>query len=52
MNIREGGNNNGAYKFTKYDANTSIWSNFKHFNVLNAKNKTCGIQQDSLIHKK
>ncbi len=39
MNIREGGNSNGAYKFTKYDANTSIWSNFKHFNVLNAKNK-------------
>lgn len=38
MNIREGGNNNGAYKFTKYDAITSTWSNFKHFNVLNAKN--------------
>ena len=38
MNIREGGNNNGAYKFTKYNATTSTWSDFKHFNVLNAKN--------------
>ncbi|WP_299012498.1 BNR-4 repeat-containing protein [uncultured Polaribacter sp.] len=35
--LREGGNNNGAYKFSKYDANTSTWSNFTHFNVLNAK---------------
>ena len=39
MNMREGGNNNGAYKFTKYDATTSTWSSFTHFNLLNAKNK-------------
>ncbi|WJJ97753.1 BNR-4 repeat-containing protein [Algibacter luteus] len=39
MYMREGGNNNGAYKFSKYDANTSTWSNFTHFNVLNAKNQ-------------
>ncbi|MGY6648010.1 BNR-4 repeat-containing protein [Wenyingzhuangia sp. IMCC45574] len=37
--IREGGNNNGAYKFSKYDAATSTWSDFTHFNVLNAKSK-------------
>ena len=40
MYMREGGNNNGAYKFSKYDANTSIWSDFTHFNVLNAKNQS------------
>ena len=40
MYMREGGNNNGAYKFSKYDANTSIWSDFKHFNVLNAKSQS------------
>ena len=39
MYMREGGNNNGAYKFSKYSANTSSWSNFTHFNVLNAKNQ-------------
>ncbi len=39
MYMREGGNNNGAYKFSKYDANTSKWSGFTHFNVLNAKSK-------------
>ncbi|WP_147676514.1 BNR-4 repeat-containing protein [Algibacter pacificus] len=39
MYMREGGNNNGAYKFSKYDANTSTWSSFTHFNVLNAKNQ-------------
>ena len=39
MYMREGGNNNGAYKFSKYDASTSKWSNFTHFNVLNAKNQ-------------
>lgn len=37
--LREGGNNNGAYKFSKYDANTSTWSNFTHFNVLNARSQ-------------
>ncbi|NJM79207.1 MAG: hypothetical protein HC854_05365 [Flavobacterium sp.] len=36
MWIREGGNNNGAYKFCKY--NGTSWSNFTQFNVLNAKN--------------
>ncbi|WP_282122055.1 Ig-like domain-containing protein [Algibacter mikhailovii] len=39
MYIREGGNNNGAYKFSKYTASTSTWSNFTSFNVLNAKNQ-------------
>ena len=39
MYMREGGNSNGAYKFSKYDANTSTWSDFTHFNVLNAKNQ-------------
>lgn len=40
MYMREGGNNNGAYKFSKYDANNSTWSNFTHFNVLNAKSQS------------
>ncbi|WP_082026788.1 BNR-4 repeat-containing protein [Flammeovirga sp. OC4] len=35
--IREGGNNNGAYKFSKYNASNSTWSSFTSFNVLNAK---------------
>jgi hypothetical protein len=39
MYMREGGNNNGAYKFSRYDANTSKWSNFTDFNVLNAKSQ-------------
>ena len=39
MYMREGGNSNGAYKFSKYDANTSTWSDFTDFNVLNAKNQ-------------
>ena len=39
MYMREGGNNNGAYKFSKYNATTSIWSGFTHFNVLNARNQ-------------
>lgn len=39
MYMREGGNNNGAYKFSKYDVNTSTWSSFTHFNVLNARNQ-------------
>ena len=39
MYMREGGNNNGAYKFSKYDANTSKWSSFTDFNVLNARSR-------------
>lgn len=39
MYIREGGNNNGKYKFTKYDAITGVWSNFIDFNALNAQNQ-------------
>ena len=37
MWIREGGNDNGAYKFCKYDGNS--WSNFKQFNILGARNR-------------
>ncbi|AWB65455.1 hypothetical protein C2869_02945 [Saccharobesus litoralis] len=37
MYIREGGNNNGAYKFTKYLASQNKWGNFTQFNVLDAK---------------
>ncbi|MCV9386637.1 BNR-4 repeat-containing protein [Reichenbachiella ulvae] len=33
--FREGGNNNGSYKFAKYDG--SSWGPFTDFNVLNAK---------------
>lgn len=40
MNMREGGNNNGKYKFTKYDANTGNWSSFIDFNALNAQNQS------------
>ncbi|WP_248722472.1 BNR-4 repeat-containing protein [Seonamhaeicola sp. ML3] len=39
MYMREGGNNNGMYKFTKYSASTGTWSNFTDFNVLNAKSR-------------
>lgn len=39
MYMREGGNNNGAYKFSKYTASTSSWSNFTSFNVLGARNR-------------
>ncbi|GAA4814936.1 BNR-4 repeat-containing protein [Litoribaculum gwangyangense] len=39
MNMREGGNNNGAYKYCKYNADTGTWSNFINFNTLNAKNQ-------------
>jgi hypothetical protein len=39
MNMREGGHTNGMYKFSKYDANTSTWSNFTDFNALNASNQ-------------
>lgn len=35
--FREGGNNNGAYKFAKY--NGQLWSNFTDFNILNAKGR-------------
>lgn len=40
MYMREGGNNNGAYKFSKYNASTSTWSGFTHFNVLNARSQS------------
>lgn len=39
MYIREGGNNNAAYKFSKYDHSTGDWSGFTGFNVLNAKSR-------------
>lgn len=39
MYIREGGNNNGAYKFSKYNAATSTWSNFTPFNILHARTR-------------
>ncbi len=39
MNMREGGHTNGLFKFSKYDANTSTWSNFTDFNALNASNQ-------------
>lgn len=35
--FREGGNNNGSYKFAKYQA--SVWGAFTDFNVLGAKAK-------------
>lgn len=34
--MREGGNNNGMYKFSKYDADKGEWQNFTDFNRLNA----------------
>ncbi|GAA4950225.1 hypothetical protein GCM10023314_24460 [Algibacter agarivorans] len=39
MLMREGGNNNGMYKFIKYDTNTGDWGNFIDFNRLNAKSQ-------------
>ncbi len=39
MLMREGGNNNGMYKFIKYDANTGDWGNFIDFNRLNARSQ-------------
>ena len=39
MLMREGGNNNGMYKFIKYDSNTGNWGNFIDFNSLNARNQ-------------
>ena len=39
MYMREGGNNNGAYKFSKYDSSTSKWSSFTDFNILNARSR-------------
>lgn len=37
MYMRTGGNNNGGYKFARYDAKTKTWSKFLQFNVVNAK---------------
>ncbi|MDA9344242.1 BNR-4 repeat-containing protein, partial [Algibacter sp.] len=39
MNMREGGHTNGMYKFSKYDASTSTWSNFTDFNALGANSQ-------------
>ncbi|SFD27765.1 BNR-4 repeat-containing protein [Algibacter pectinivorans] len=39
MWMREGGNNNGMYKFSRYDATTATWSNFIDFNALNARSQ-------------
>jgi len=39
MKMREGGDRNGMYKFTKYEANTGNWTNFTDFNRLNAKSQ-------------
>ncbi len=39
MLMREGGNNNGMYKFVKYDTNTGEWGNFIDFNRLNARSQ-------------
>ncbi|TWO34519.1 T9SS type A sorting domain-containing protein [Seonamhaeicola sediminis] len=38
--MREGGNNNGMYKFSKYDAASGTWGNFIDFNRLNAKSQS------------
>lgn len=39
MFMREGGNNNGMYKFIKYDASIGEWDNFTDFNRLNARSQ-------------
>lgn len=39
MHMRVGGNDNGAYVFSKYNAATSTWDDLTRFNHLNAKNK-------------
>ncbi len=36
--MRKGGNNNGGYVFSRYDAQAKKWSKFTQFNVLNARN--------------
>ncbi|WP_394171904.1 BNR-4 repeat-containing protein [Thalassotalea litorea] len=38
MYMRKGGNDNGGYVFSRYDAGTKSWSEFNQFNVINAKN--------------
>ncbi|WP_299313156.1 Ig-like domain-containing protein [uncultured Aquimarina sp.] len=38
MHMRRGGNDNGAYVFSKYNAGTSKWDRLTQFNKLNAKN--------------
>ncbi len=37
MSMREGGNNNGAYKFSRYEPDQKKWTDFYQFNTLNAK---------------
>lgn len=39
MHMRRGGNNNGAYVFSKYNARTSRWDELTQFNHMNAKRK-------------
>ncbi len=39
MYMRQGGNINGAYKFSKYVASTSTWTDFTHINTLDASTK-------------
>lgn len=39
MHMRVGGNDNGAYVFSKYNASTSKWDKLTRFNHLNAKTK-------------
>ena len=39
MHMRVGGNDNGAYVFSKYNATTSKWDRLTQFNHLNAKTK-------------
>jgi hypothetical protein len=39
MFMREGGNNNGMYKFIKYNQVTGYWSNFTDFNRLNVRSQ-------------
>ncbi len=38
MHMRKGGNTDGAYVFSKYDAGTSKWDNLTQFNRLGARN--------------
>ncbi len=37
MYMRKGGNNNGSYRFAKYQAEKKSWSDFTEFNVMDAK---------------
>lgn len=39
MHMRRGGNNNGAYVFSRYDARTSTWDRLTQFNHISAQRK-------------